>query len=482
MSFGAGFAQGLMAGQSLASNLYDVYNKGQAGEAYKAGSEQRSTDVMSGEDAMAHFKKNYVAQPGGPATAEDYIAANPQAFAGLTNRAGGKEYSVGVGDNYQAGGKEFSQNQRRAAGLQAAGDYYYGIGDVDKGSDAQSKGTSLRMAELGLSKAEREEATQKRTQDVMAKWEKPEDRLKELYNNDVGRYNNGMKGEVQKLSNGSYAMWHVDKDGNEVEGSTSIMTPAQVQEHQQRAMVADLLSADPTNVQLLMKAQEMGIKREEIDMHREHNANEGKHWARSDATNEQYRRDQATNNASENQRKADETKREWGYTDENGKNVPGWRDRYLGVLQQRANNTGGLSGVKADRMKKYDDMDDDFQTALEGGDFATARQISSRLGMAPDQRGLATIKVKDKDGNEDVKTINRYDEMVNAASQRAGLSQARELQRGLKAEYPKAKIDDVAVDVETGDRVVVSGGKHIPLADFIAQQDKKFGRGRGLQR
>lgn len=77
-------------GVSLGSAMVEKYNDTQMKNEMREAANLPVTEQVSDEATLSHFKQNYVPQEGGPATADEFIAANPDTFNGLRGQKAGK--------------------------------------------------------------------------------------------------------------------------------------------------------------------------------------------------------------------------------------------------------------------------------------------------------------------------------------------------------------------------------------------------------
>lgn len=153
-----------------------------------------------------------------------------------------------------------------------------------------------------------------------------------------------------------------------------------------------------------------------------------------------------------------------------------YRKDWARIMENRygASGRGGLTGAKAKRMEEMDTAEDGFYEAIDSGDFAKARKLADRLGNSFDNRGVIKMKETGPDGTSQEVLKNKYALLVEQHAMRAGLEQAKQINAGLRSAFPKARFDDVGVDVETGEQVVKVGGKAVPLDEFVAMQEKRY--------
>jgi hypothetical protein len=268
-----------MQGYKLGTDIGDKYNQGLAGEAYKDASTQRETEVVSGEDAYRAAQEALeIAKARGAEqglTPEEITAQYQPTFDALEkdrSREASKQYSIGQGAGFQQGDKQFSRAQGRAAGLQATADVWYGLGQHERGAEAEAKAMGLRKGELELTRAERQESIDQRKEKMAKLWENPEKEWLRRYNENEGMYGQGdhagKMANLKRLPDGGAIVWHVDKDGQMV-GDAQHFSPADVQKEMQKQMLMDMAAADPTNTQLLLEMRKIGVTEEEMASRRE---------------------------------------------------------------------------------------------------------------------------------------------------------------------------------------------------------------------
>jgi hypothetical protein len=139
---------------ALGNMVGRAYVDSEAGDAYTQGRKQ--TETTTGDEALSYFRENYQPQeaytneatgevmPAGPATPDEYIQQNPEAFAGLSDRK----------RSYEMGGKTqatpFSDDQRNLSGSRAQADFMLGRGDTERGNALMR---SVRAEESAITEA-----------------------------------------------------------------------------------------------------------------------------------------------------------------------------------------------------------------------------------------------------------------------------------------------------------------------------------------
>lgn len=111
---GAGaFITGFLKGRQLRNEFEKADNERQMlGElaAVDSNFTPKETQVASGDDAMQHFRANYVQPEGGP-TADEFIASNPETFKGLDSRPASVVRSMGIGRDFRQQAAPFTPTE-----------------------------------------------------------------------------------------------------------------------------------------------------------------------------------------------------------------------------------------------------------------------------------------------------------------------------------------------------------------------------------
>lgn len=138
-------------GVNAVKQFQDAQIEADAGKAYEHGG---PTEGLSGQDTLAKFNENYVAQEGGPATAAEYLQQHPElapAFAD-TRKA---DWTL----NGKTQDKQFGDGEIEAARSRASADVYAKAGKFKEASTLRRDAAQMGLTEMQLKAAQREEAS-----------------------------------------------------------------------------------------------------------------------------------------------------------------------------------------------------------------------------------------------------------------------------------------------------------------------------------
>jgi hypothetical protein len=406
--------------------LTRAYFMGQAGQAYRDASTGLEIPVASGEEAynaglqaMDLAKRAAEARGESPETIAKTYEPTMAALETERGRGASTRYSIGQGAGYQMGDAPFSRTQKRAAGLQAASDVWYGMGDTERGGQAESTAMSLRQGELALLRGEREEKAQKRVDDVAKAWQNPMARMQQIYNMDEGAYGQGehagKKANYKELPDGGAIVWNVDKDGKMV-GDAQRFSAQDVRREASKHMLMDMVMANPSNLDAQFKLQELGVKQDELDARKKFWADQGEHWKESikvqreqlDATKkhfaDQYDVNKQNAATARGQLVLAETR--------HGKNSPEYKAAKSAHERQEAYNTG-IEDL-AVRMDKGEDPEKLFAAA-------------ARFTMKHKDR-MPKITETDVAGNRTERIVNPVEEQLGTYTRQFANRQTAEAQ------------------------------------------------------
>lgn len=213
---------GLRAFQATYGITKGLVDQSRAADAFKANSEV--TENVSGDDAAKHFQENYVPQEGGPATANEYLMQNPEVLPGLSSE---KKASFTMGGaKYDAAP---THQQKMAAGLQGAQNYYAADGQTDRANQMGLDASHSRAAELTVNEGERRnaqatdnDAARQKFVGVMKAFEDPAtaaNYIKDAYAKNIGNYGQGEHKDQQiqfsPTPDGGGIAWTVDANGKQ---------------------------------------------------------------------------------------------------------------------------------------------------------------------------------------------------------------------------------------------------------------------------
>ena len=107
------FATGFLKGQEIGLRLRQAKRESDMLDELSAvdgNFTPTETQVASGDEAMQHFRGNYVQPEGGP-TADEFIASNPETFKGLDSRPASVVRSMGIGRDFRQQAAPFTPTE-----------------------------------------------------------------------------------------------------------------------------------------------------------------------------------------------------------------------------------------------------------------------------------------------------------------------------------------------------------------------------------
>lgn len=144
-----GFASGLKIGRQVKKDWEEDELKADLRSAATTGMVENQT---SGDEALSKFKENYVPQEGGPQTADEYIAQNPQVFAGMQGRKAGFAVQGQTFDSV-----DDARDHARGLNMSAMGRVYAQHGDPEKGARLEAEARQQALQGLQLKSAKRKD-------------------------------------------------------------------------------------------------------------------------------------------------------------------------------------------------------------------------------------------------------------------------------------------------------------------------------------
>ena len=333
--------------------------------------------------------------------------------------------------------------QQRTAGLQAQGDYWASRGDIKRASALYDqvdqmglRGLQREDAQLGIDAKKRAAKDASRIEAARAEFEKtvkdPSGYIADLFNRDVigSQDMAGKKVEYKPTKTGVMA-WVVDENGTPI-GQAKHYDMDTVKN---QAFTHYLEQTDPKTAAIWQ------------------------HQMRQDATQaDRWERDYELRKTEGLRKEKADERRHQEVT------------QRLGILAGRGSEGNPLSKVKAARLQADAENEDAFDDALEKEDWATAARMADKLPTR-----AVKVKVANPDGTsgEDFREVNPFQLKLQHKMEVAAVRQGTQIAAGLKSAYPKAPVEKVGVNLETGEQVVISGGKEIPLTEFVAAQEKR---------